>query len=1671
MTEIRNRLPSALLCSLTGGWCPGESQSPKVNKVIHTFLWFHFALVPVSVSALLGRTESVWLIAGISFSTVFIFKYLCYLFSRVLSEATPQVLETSSVFPVWVAIHDKFIGSTKVKNLGAAISKRASSPSRPVGTFQTARSQNSVSLDNITYASWNLANEPTGSAATTVDGTLITQTAGLCLIRENPEVEGVTDRQFERKPKISRPGSVDYGINKETPAKIAKRCKMESQSEPEDQDHFRVKLEIEPLLLDSGTNESGISRRTTPVENVPIEASTKVIHRQRPSRKSVRRHGAPRTQRNTQQNTQVVTSASCTIRNETTGSDPERLSVSDAKLQVGEMIPNLSNNRPYNGRRGRLNTLKSVLSESSVVDVTNYENEKIDSPKSAEDVSEEVCNILRAKRKNQEHNESEAGSSTQEGWQSSIQRIEGGSPFLNKADSLSSSTGTNKRPDSPIVPMGSSREMMSSRNQIIGSQMTLDGLDQRSNRSSSLRSRRTFGTATAPGSRSETPIPFQVQGLFNFGLRHSQRSAAEAAPPNLALPEGFTESPLSQMQTSEIMQMLNRAERSHSSYSALERHPLTTGTANHRVLRHRERKVKYDQKKIFVKKFARKKWTYYKFNLCGLPALPVKVFYTKQDLSNLLDISASFSNVLISAVTCGLISLLAGYLLTLQRPAAIFGYSENSFLFNKWIVYLVAATCQYSTIKSPIPDVMSPGHGYAFSVAFARPVYFIFSAIITLLLVNVSFSIKSDSGMTLYGCFFIDIKVLACCIEISRILLYIMPVLFMLGFYARLITLLNWSMESVEIVVFGGTGSSSLKDSILVLLRSVACVIPIAILNFLSFMSSNDGVLEKRVFSISSSLCLTLAYIISRASSGNPRYDLIALKRIFGFRKSDLKISVIDKNVVASAHQRLESSILNGCVIFIVASLLGIANVFEEIESMRKLEIGPLKISIFTIVILALLSISGFFCDYLLPRLRSQNPWIIFKHPVLRTPEYKKFEVNSAAAVMWFDKFQFFMTILIKNLLLPIAFMTELWSASYSSFFDSWSIIGKSVFFAIISFSISRRFFRDCEFQWLVLLCSYLLVFDLQKYNIKEPILVTWFLGNLVASKVIGLYRRLCFIYVHIMPCASTWGSAFHAISQPICMPHSGWMYLQAFISTVTSAPIKPLGGASVFLTSYVRPLRFWEKTFQTKTAGDERLQSQLETHRRRNENSQRNSIFYENLAISLRNQLAGDIALGRFGNVKEGDVYILASKSTATSLNGLLQIVELGNGVVSFQLRGLEFKGTYCQQREVEAITEDEPPTSRNQLCFERNLCCLRSQKWVFGLSTFFKNLLMTWRVVQKNYVMPGYSICDSSTDFLAMYDYRKLVKSSFTRCIIYFAAKYERLAALLDPKNELMKTLNRENYDSDFEVVTSIAFSHNTDVDYDLAQAGVSKVQFMHHFSNWATHCYSMTHPEETECPASFITLVFALSIVGRKTISNASQAGNTADAAIFLNGLYQMFQGNIMPDFSDEWVFTDDMALLNEIVAPALRLAIKLQSDDLRKFTVGEANVELAFSKLWKEIETARKTVICHENDPKWREAVLNNEPELFSFRHIVTEDESSDYRLMMLVRRQLNFKIIKINSESVRGNWAAQQEELVFVRNQNPERGSIQNARAILRNIINSSCDQVRITSGENVDSNF
>lgn len=69
------------------------------------------------------------------------------------------------------------------------------------------------------------------------------------------------------------------------------------------------------------------------------------------------------------------------------------------------------------------------------------------------------------------------------------------------------------------------------------------------------------------------------------------------------------------------------------------------------------------------------------------------------------------------------------------------------------------------------------------------------------------------------------------------------------------------------------------------------------------------------------------------------------------------------------------------------------------------------------------------------------------------------------------------------------------------------------------------------------------------------------------------------------------------------------------------------------------------------------------------------NSIFYEHLTRSLQHTLCGDLMLGRWGNYGPGDCFVLASDY----LNALVHLIEVGNGLVTFQLRGLEFRGEPC--------------------------------------------------------------------------------------------------------------------------------------------------------------------------------------------------------------------------------------------------------------------------------------------------------------------------------------------------------------------------------------------------------
>jgi hypothetical protein len=155
----------------------------------------------------------------------------------------------------------------------------------------------------------------------------------------------------------------------------------------------------------------------------------------------------------------------------------------------------------------------------------------------------------------------------------------------------------------------------------------------------------------------------------------------------------------------------------------------------------------------------------------------------------------------------------------------------------------------------------------------------------------------------------------------------------------------------------------------------------------------------------------------------------------------------------------------------------------------------------------------------------------------------------------------------------------------------------------------------------------------------------------------------------------------------------SAMLFLQATVSAFFSTPLNPFLGSAIFITSYVRPIKFWERDYKWVVIGhfcilslcpkycstkrvdhsNTRLSSQIDRNPGADDNNL-NSIFYEHLTRSLQHSLCGDLAMGRWGHVTQGDCYIMASDY----LNALVHIIELGNGLVTFQLRGLEFRGMY---------------------------------------------------------------------------------------------------------------------------------------------------------------------------------------------------------------------------------------------------------------------------------------------------------------------------------------------------------------------------------------------------------
>ena len=388
-----------------------------------------------------------------------------------------------------------------------------------------------------------------------------------------------------------------------------------------------------------------------------------------------------------------------------------------------------------------------------------------------------------------------------------------------------------------------------------------------------------------------------------------------------------------------------------------------------------------------------------------------------------------------------------------------------------------------------------------------------------------------------------------------------------------------------------------------------------------------------------------------------------------------------------------------------------------------------------------------------------------------------------------------------------------------------------------------------------------------------------------------------------------------------------------------------------------------------------------------------------------------------------------------------------------------------------MEAISEDVGGDGQDGCC-----CCEPGHlPGLLSLNTAWSLRWLAWHCTTTKYITEGYSITENSAvHMLQLHELRSLLVDFYVKCIVYYALQSAKLPDWL-ANDAIGATLAPIVDAADTYVDVDGVFSSVIDRDYDQRLKGVSLASFTDVYGDWVRYCVEqrrhgdapglLVEPDESQPSTSraattvnrlVLALAYTLSLVGRRALGAAAQYGGAAsfaNAENFLYGIHSLFKGDFRDTcVKDEWIYAD-VDLLRTVIAPGVRMALKLHQEH---FAVHDELLDGA--NLYNVIQSYESYLfISHEHDPAWRTAVLADTPALLALRHVV-DDGSDDFKVIMLTRRFLNFRVIKLNSECVRAFWAGQQQELIFLRNRNPERGSIQNAKPVLRNMINSSADQ-------------
>ncbi|KAH3765846.1 Pecanex protein (C-terminus) [Pelomyxa schiedti] len=1006
--------------------------------------------------------------------------------------------------------------------------------------------------------------------------------------------------------------------------------------------------------------------------------------------------------------------------------------------------------------------------------------------------------------------------------------------------------------------------------------------------------------------------------------------------------------------------------------------------------------------------------------------------------------------------------------------------------FGLFMVCFVVAGAQFSVLKAPHPDGFSTTVEARPFESLTRSSYFVIMAVILLLC---SYSEKqlnpftlgfesiseedittNDSLIYIYG---FTIDQYAITKKIVTVIAYIIPytpLFFMTGLLPSINTCIYCFFEQANIHVFGGTGSSSFFAVFVEFFRAtficgltsaigISWNSSIATLSLYVALLAGLSFLHSRVTCELRLLLPTLKFLSSRrhiASLFQDKYKVassagVSASTVAG-SDSESHLDRLQKRSTYPA-KRLVIDLIGTVLVIFVTFTAHCTGLFHILALHT-----PYLVEVLVII-------CGTFSHIILPCLRSRYPLKLFQAPFLTSNEYNIFDPNHNTRVMWFEILGYILCMAEKCIILPVFFMCAI-NTSMQHIIDIFGSYGGVFLVSAISVKLFNSAFRDTAQSFFgVLFCIFMFGFDSRIH--AETLLIDLFVSTVAVSKITELIDKLDFFSVYIAPWKLSWGSAFHAVLQPLSLPHFSFFLVEAAWSTLVSAPFLPICGSVWFISSWVRPVRFWEVEYHSDLFDHSQIKLSESLDVDDTNIGCPDAAFYQHLLYCLQETLQSDIEAGRLGTVHTGDFFLLMSDM----LTALVHIISIGNGYTTFQLRGLELKGPICQERELTALNKGEYST-------DDWFCCTKPRGPFPKLLTMKDSANFrwcTWEVVNTAYLLNTYSIALlPATPMFNTFGLRKVFIRNFVSSLIYHTLSSPKLGSWLD-NPELMALLS-DNYQLPTFVDEDSLFNAGIDDDFDKEMGGITFSSYMHTFNDWMTFCSNEltsnrrnSHQREPSpdpkqpsiseevpnlkvpIPPHVSLLCFAISLLGRRLLVVNQECIYNTD--LFLQRVYAILKGDYRVTAPlDEWVIAE-LSILENVVGKALKTSLRLHQDVLASEDLSDPRILLGLLCAYDE-----ELIVCHEADPLWTQSVVTNTKQLLSLRKHVDADTSAiDFSIVMLQYRYVKFRLVKFNRESVRGLWAGQQQEIVYVGNTNPERGSVQQLNTTARNMVCQACN--------------